>query len=60
MSKLVIKKVTLKDLDDANLDQVVGGQTGTCDATCVSSCFTCVSSCWGTCGWSCSSGCVCC
>ena len=50
--RLGLKKVTLRDLDDASLEKVVGGDDTyiTCPTCC---CQTCPQSCNGTCGDSC-------
>ena len=36
--KLVIKKVTLQNLEGSTLDKVAGGITGTCYVTCPKTC----------------------
>ena len=53
-TKLVVKKVTLRDLDDPTLDSIAGGTTGnTCEgktcSTCNIMCKETRASCDGTC-----------
>ena len=64
--RLALKKLTIRDLDESSLDNVVGGasghntcpnQTCTCQS-CNNTCpFTCQGTCAGTCGRGCSASC---
>ena len=55
--KLVIKKVTLRDLDDPTLESIAGGTTGntcykqtctSCHPFCYNTKASCDGTCWGT------------